>query len=125
MANIVLCKVELYLYLAIMIINFFIQKQYFGSNAQYVGEPYILLIFLIIYFVGHFILDILISKNRTNFTENTEKYKVYVHDGVSAEWTVSSATDIKAGQIYKVPPKAKFPTDSILIHSQKALVLID
>jgi hypothetical protein len=84
MANIVLCKVELYLYLAIMIINFFIQKQYFGSNAQYVGEPYILLIFLIIYFVGHFILDILISKNRTNFTENTEKYKVYVHDGVSA-----------------------------------------
>jgi hypothetical protein len=73
-----------------MIANFLVQKLVFLNNAQYVGEPYILLIVSIVYMVANILFELMIVKNKSRFDEGEEKFKVYYHDGVSAEWNMLS-----------------------------------
>ena len=50
-----------------MIANFLVQRLVFMNSAQYVGEPYILLVVSIVYMVGYVVFELMIVKNRRGF----------------------------------------------------------
>jgi len=63
-------RVEFYMYLVIMAVNFGVQKGYFRNNAHYVGEPHALLAVVVVHVVGCFVFGVLSGRGRANFKEN-------------------------------------------------------
>lgn len=53
-----------------MVASFVVQKFVFYNNAQYVGEPYILLIIVIVYVVVYLLMEFLIVRKRRAWNEN-------------------------------------------------------
>ena len=84
---------------------------------QYGTDKASMIVLLAISIMVHIICDWLSFRKRSKWQDNNNFYKIYYNHGEIGEWVNTKATDIKAGNIYKLSKGEAFPTDCILLYS--------
>ena len=92
---------------------------------QYGNDKVTLIVLLVLVIIVQIISDWLGFRKRRHWDENNHQYRIYHHNGHVAEWVHTKASEIKAGNIFKLQPGEPFPTDCVLIYSERSLVKVN
>ena len=100
------------------------------SNEQYKANRYILLALLLVHIVLGMFLQYQSGKGRRDWPTSAEtmKFKVYHYDleHNTAEWVQTEASELRPGNIYKIPMGCQsVPTDSVLLHANRRILQVD
>lgn len=115
----------IYAWLAIIIFQFVAEKAILGMPIQYGVDKTSMIVLLVLAVTVQILADWLSFRKRRHWQENTTAYRLYHHNGHLAEWVNTRASDIKAGNVFKVEPGQHFPTDCLLIYSENSMLKIN
>lgn len=120
----VLTYFYIYAWIAVVVLQFIAESTFLNGPIQYGTNKVGAILILIIAIVLQLVADIFAVRKRRNWSENTNFYKVYHHNGRNAEWVNIKAHEIKPGHIYTVVPGECLPTDCVLIHAEHSMIQI-
>lgn len=86
----ILTRLEVIVWAIIVILSFIADGGIF-SNMQYSVDPFVLLGLLLAAIVIDFIMSLLAVRKRRQFNDSETSYKVYYHNGHTAEWVMTKA----------------------------------
>lgn len=107
----------IYAWLLIIIFHFLAEQIVLNMPIQYGTDKASMIVLLVLAITVQILVDWLSFRNRRKWTENDTLYRMYHHNGHMAEWINTKASEIKAGNIYKLQPGERFPTDCLLLYS--------
>ena len=120
----ILIKPSTMLWLLAIIISWVID-----SNEQHrVSRPILLILFLIHVLFGLILQYQSLKSRRVLTIGQPSRFRVYHYDleHNTAEWIHKDATELKPGNIYKLPMKCQnVPVDSILLHGNPRIIQVD
>lgn len=112
-------------WLLVILLHFIAEGMLFKRPIQYSNDRVALIVLLLLAMGVQILADWLGFRKRRQWKDPEEKYRLYHHNGHLAEWVLTPARDIKAGHIYKVQPGERFPTDCILVYSERSIAKVD
>lgn len=117
------------LWITAIILSFLI-----NTDLQYRPGREILIGIFAFFCVFVVVLQYLSVRGRRSWTEPTSdvKYKVYRYDpeSMTGEWIPTIVSDLRPGNIYKLPKStltnlSVIPADSILLHGPRTIIQVD
>lgn len=93
-----------YAWLAIIIFQFVAEQMILKMKIQYGTDKASMIVLLVLAICVQIISDWLSFRKRRQWTEDDTLYRLYHHNGHMAEWINTKASEIKAGNIYKLQP---------------------
>jgi magnesium-transporting ATPase (P-type) len=115
----------IYAWIALIVLQSIAENVLMKTPIQYGNDKGGVIVLLVLSVMVQTAADWLSFRKRRIWEENGHVYRMYHHNGHLAEWVNTTGAEIKAGNIYMVYPGERFPTDCVVIYSERSLVKIN